>query len=55
MKEFDIKITYDPRYSDVDVLRSIIGNIDIGLYEQIGIRFSVGHDLKERYDKFIER
>lgn len=55
MKTFDIKIKYDDKYSDVDVLRSIMGNIDIGLYERIGIRFSVEHDLKERYDKFIER
>jgi hypothetical protein len=55
MKTFDIKIKYDDNYSDVEVLQSIMGNIDIGLYERIGIRFSVERDLKERYDKFIER
>ena len=55
MKTFDIKIKYDDNYSDVEVLQSIMGNIDIGLYERIGVRFSVERDLKERYDKFIER
>ena len=55
MKTFYIKINYDDRYSDVEVLQSIMGNIDTELYKQIGIRFSVENDLKERYDKFIKR
>ena len=52
-KTFLLQVEYNSNYSDVDVLRNIMSNIDIDTYKNIGIEFKVDKELKQRYENFI--
>lgn len=55
MKSFPIIVQFPDNYSDVDVLHSIVNNLPIGDYMNIGIHFSVNNvlndQLKERLNQ----
>ena len=53
--EFSISVEYDDdNLKDVEVLDSILSNIDLSTYNEIGVKLKVDKDLKERYSNYIK-
>jgi len=48
MKSFPIIVEFPDNFQDVDVLHSIVGNLPIDSYEQVGIRFRTNPVLNDQ-------
>lgn len=53
-KSFWIIVEHDDKYSDADVLRDIMSNIDVDIYKELGIKFKIDEELKKRYNKLFK-
>ena len=54
MKTFPILVEFPDNFSDVDVLHSIVGNLPINSYEQVGIRFRTNPVLNEQLKERVK-
>jgi len=54
-KTFTITVEYDEQYEAADVLESIMGNIDIKNYEEVGVIFKIPNWLAVEREEYLKK
>lgn len=54
-KSFKITVEYPDKYEAADILESVMGNIDIKNYENVGVKFKIPHWLNVERKEYLKK